>query len=162
MKCGDPNNPGGVGHKANGDPCQRQVFPGMTRCNLHGGANPAAKIKAEQMLAQARLPACEALYEIIDTWQRAECAICHHPSADVDMLKTIIRAAQVILDRTGVGPRSTVEVTKQSDGDLDLDLLTDVEMEQLDLLLGQLKDFKQGVRVRLGMVPVGTQSTTVQ
>lgn len=124
----------------------------MTRCNLHGGANPAAKIKAEQMLAQSRLPACEALYEIIDNWQRDTCPTCLHPSGDIDKQKVIIRAAQVILDRSGLGPRATIEVAKQTDGDLDLDLMTDEEMTRLDFLLTELKTFKESVRVRLNAI----------
>lgn len=141
MKCGAA--------KTNGLPCQRGCSPGMTRCNLHGGANPAAKIKSEQMLAQARLPACEALFEIIDTWSREVCAVCNHPSADIDQMKVIIRAAQVILDRSGLGPRATVEITKQTDGDLDFDLLTDGEMAEMDRLLGEIKELKARIRLRL-------------
>lgn len=124
----------------------------MTRCNLHGGANPAAKIKSEQMLAQARLPACEALFLIIDRWHEATCATCGFPAGDIDTSKMIIRAAQVILDRTGIGPRSTVETVAQKDGDLDLDLMTDDEMARLDFLLNEVKALKTGVRARLAQI----------
>lgn len=145
MKCGAPR-------ASTGDPCQRDVAPGFTRCNLHGGANPSAKIKAEQALAQARLPACEALFDIIEKWDRARCPTCGFPSGDTDVQKVIIRAAQVILDRTGLGPRATLELAKQSDGDLDLDLLTDAEMAELDALLGQVRTLKTQIKMRLGMV----------
>lgn len=141
MKCGRP--------KTNGQPCNRDVAPGFTACNLHGGANPAAKIKAEQMLAQARLPACEVLYDIIDRFQADMCPACGHPSGDVDEIKAVTRAAQVILDRTGLGPRATLEVTRQSDGDLDLDLLTDDEVARLDYHLEQIKQLKSAVHDRL-------------
>jgi hypothetical protein len=166
MKCGDPTNPGGIGHKSNGDPCNRGCAPGMTRCNLHGGNNPAAKIKAEQMLAQARLPACEALFDIIDMWERTTCAACGFPSGDVGMLKTIIRAAQVILDRSGMGPRATVEMVHQTDGDLDLEMLTEPEMEELDGLLTQVKELKARIHFRLGTLagtlPAAPMPDTVQ
>lgn len=153
MKCGDPTGAGGPGHRRNGLPCNRERAPGMTRCNLHGGANPAAKIKSEQMLAQARLPACEALFEIIDRWHAEDCLTCGYPKAgDIDTTKTIIRACQVILDRTGIGPRSTVETVPQKDGDLDLDLLTDDEMARLDFLLGEVKILKTNIRVRLAQI----------
>lgn len=147
-----------------GLPCQRNVQPGLTACNMHGGASPAAKIKAEQMLAQARLPACEALFEIIDQWHETMCATCGYPSGDVDTQKVILRAAQLILDRTGMGPRSTVEMVPQKDGDLDLELMTDEEMAQLDLLLGQVKDLKDRVRLRLAQmiaVPVAQPDQTM-
>lgn len=154
MKCGAA--------KTNGLPCQRGCSPGMTRCNLHGGANPAAKIKSEQMLAQARLPACEALFEIIDTWSREVCPTCEHPSADIDQMKVIIRAAQVILDRSGLGPRATVEITKQSDGDLDLDLLTDGEMAEMDRLLEAIKELKSQIRLRLDHIAHPTSATDTE
>jgi hypothetical protein len=146
VKCNSPKHGSGL-------PCQRDVAPGFTRCNLHGGANPAAKIKAEQMLAQARMPACEALYDIIERYQLATCPTCLLPTGDIDQQKVIIRAAQVILDRSGMGPRSTVEHTKQTDGDLDLELLTDAEMQEMDLHLTALKELKTRVRQRLGMLP---------
>jgi hypothetical protein len=116
------------------------------------------------MLAIARMPACEALYDIIEQSQHDPCAACGYPKHDTDEQKVIIRAAQVILDRTGMGPRSTVEQVKQTDGDLDLELLTDEEMARMDFLLGELKTFKEGVRARLnalaypsvGLLPAGS------
>src|SRR4051812_8155917 len=98
----------------NGLPCKRQVPPGFTRCSLHGAANVSAKIKSEQMLAQARLPACEALFNIIDRHEADTCPSCGFPAkGDVDTVKMIIRACQVILDRTGMGPRASLELVKQ-------------------------------------------------
>lgn len=134
-------------------PCHRPVTPGFTRCSLHGAHNVTAKLKAEQMLAQARLPACEALFDIIDSWQRDVCPTCEFPKSDVDTSKMIIRAAQVILDRSGVGPRAVLEVVKQTDGDLDLDLLTNDEMARLDYLLGEVKTLKENIRLRLATLP---------
>lgn len=150
------------GTRKNGLPCGRPVPVGLTRCNLHGGANPAAKIKAEQMLAQARLPACEALFTIIDQWSEDTCSTCGFPKqGDVDTTKMIIRASQVILDRTGVGPRSTIETVPQKDGDLDFDLLTEDEMARLDFLLTELKEFKTQVRARIARVVAGELTPAV-
>lgn len=146
VTCGAPNS--------HGMPCRRAPMHGMTRCQLHGGANPAAKIKSEQMLAQARLPACEALFTILEDWQRDTCPSCGFPAANsVDNQKVIIRAAQVILDRSGLGPRATIETVTQTDGDLNLDLLTDNEMGLLDYHLAQIKELKETVRARLNMIP---------
>lgn len=135
--------------KSNGMPCRAQVQTGFTRCRRHGAGTPLAKVKAEQALAHARLPACEALFDIIDMWERDVCPICNYPSGDTDMLKTIIRASQVILDRAGMGPRATIEMVKQTDGDLDFDLMTDEEIAELDSLLGQLKQLKTTVHARI-------------
>lgn len=144
IKCGRP--------RTNGQPCNNKPMPGSVACSLHGGANLSAKIKAEQMLAQARLPACEALYDILENWQRATCLACGYPSGDTNLLKTIIRACQVILDRTGMGPRTTIEVIKQTDGDLDLDLCTEDELKLLDDRLDALKEIKTGIRARLDRI----------
>lgn len=154
MKCGAPKASSGL-------PCQRGVAPGFTRCNLHGGANPAAKIKAEQSLAQARLPACEALFDIIERYDHTTCVTCGYPSGDTDQQKVILRAAQIILDRTGLGPRATLELARQTDGDLDLDLLTEGEMAELDRLLTEVRDLKTKIKFRLGMVPAAVQPSVV-
>lgn len=120
----------------------------MTRCNLHGGANPSAKIKAEQMMAIARLPAIEALYTIIDRFMAQTCAACGYPSGDTDEARAVIQACKTVLDRAGMGPSATLELTKQSDGDINLELLTLEERAALVGLLAQIKEIKDNVRKR--------------
>jgi hypothetical protein len=142
MKCGDHG-----GLTSQGAPCKREVAAGLTRCNLHG-ATAGAKIKAELMLAQSRLPVCEALYSIVDQFLTATCPTCNYPSGDPEAQRTIIRAAQVILDRTGMGPTSKVEVTPQSEGSVPLDLLTNDERAELIGLLARVKEIKDAVRAR--------------
>ena len=148
MKCGDPTNPAGPYIKANGQPCGRDVRPGFTRCNLHGGASPAAKIKAEQMMAQCRLPAIEALFSIIEQFSNHTCPTCGFPAGNVDEKRAVIRACQTVLDRAGMGPHTTFEITRQHDGDVNLELLTDEERGQLLAHLAQIKEIKAAVRTR--------------
>jgi hypothetical protein len=148
MKCGDPNNPGGPYIKSNGDPCGRQVRPGFTRCNLHGGNAPSARIKAEQLMAQARMPAIEALYSIIDQFEKNPCGACGYPIGDSDEKRMVIKAAQTVLDRAGMGPHSTVSMTAQTDGDIDPALLTTDERGELLMHLAAIKEIKTRVRVR--------------
>lgn len=147
--------------RTTGLPCKRQASVGMDYCQLHGGANPASKIKAEQMLAQARLPACEALYTIIEQHQSKPCGTCGFPSGDPQELKIILRACQVILDRSGMGPRSTVEMVPQSDGDENLDHWTVEEIANLDYLLEAMDDLKARVRLRLGALVAQSNAAPV-
>lgn len=148
MKCGDPTNPAGPYIKANGSPCGRDCKAGFTRCNLHGGANPAAKIKAEQMMAQCRLPAIEALFTIIDQFSENTCPSCGFPKGDADEKRMIIRASQTVLDRAGMGPHSVLEIARQTDGDIDINLLTSDERGELLAHLAQIKEIKANVRAR--------------
>lgn len=125
----------------------------------HGGASPAARIKAEQMLAIARLPACEALYTIIDRWSADVCGTCGFPSGDNDETRTIIRACQVILDRSGIGPRATLELAPQADGDVPYDLMTVDEQQHFAYLVAEFQALKATIRARLASVmghPVST------
>lgn len=146
--CGDNG-----GLRANGDPCKRGLQPGFTRCALHGGKALSAKVKAEHALAIARLPACEALFTILDQWEQARCLSCGYPSGDVDTLKMITRTCQVILDRTGMGPRSTVEHLDKREDDFNLELLLPHELDEFDALLANMTAFKERVRLRLANEP---------
>jgi hypothetical protein len=96
----------------NGQPCRRYVGPGFNRCNLHGGATPGAKQKAEQTLALAALPAAEVFFDVIDRFHRQVCPTCGLPNGDP---KDAMRAAEVVLNRTGFGPSATVQLTSTDD-----------------------------------------------
>lgn len=91
----------------NGLPCRRYVGPGFTRCNLHGGATPLARQAATEALARAALPAAEAMFDIIDRFHHETCPTCGLPNGDPT---PVIRAAQIVLDRTGFGPSSTLHL----------------------------------------------------
>ena len=157
MKCGAPDNPSGPYIKSNGEPCRNSCTKGGgTRCNLHGGHSPAAKIKADQMMAACRLPAIENLFSIIDQFSRNPCAICGFPKGDTDEKRMIIRACQTVLDRSGMGPHATLDLVPQTDGDLPLALLTESERGVLLGALAQIKDVKDSIRLR------GAESTTIQ
>lgn len=148
--------------KKNGEPCKQREVPGTGRCYLHGGATPVAKIKAEQALAAMRFPAIEALQQIVQTLtdqieqlNSDVCTACGFPKGDIDDKEAITRACTsaaktcaMILDRTGLGPRATLEV-KQSDGDLDLNLLTESERSRMMEVLTTFESIKEEVRTRL-------------
>jgi hypothetical protein len=115
---------------------------------------PAAKIKAELALSRSRLPACEVLFLIIERYLDNCCASCGRPQGDIHETKVAIKAAQVVLDRTGMGPRSVIELTKQSDGDLDLTQLTTEERGELLAAIAQINGVKSQLRARLLATPV--------
>ena len=137
--------------KWNGAQCSREAVDARDgRCAYHNhqGRGAAAKTVSQQALAMARMPACEALYDIIDNWDRARCPRCLLPDSSSAMLRTIIRAAEVVLDRTGMGPRSTVELTAQSDGDVNLELMLPDERAEFFALVARFKELKARVRLR--------------
>lgn len=142
MLCGSPRASDGL-------PCERQCSIGYTSCWFHGGKAPAAKHTAERALALVRMPAIEALHTIIHNWQTHTCPICKEPDSRPESLQPVIRAAQIILDRTGFGPRAVLEVAKPESSDIDLTALTDDERKQLGSLLGQLRTLKAAIRGRL-------------
>lgn len=148
MKCGDALNPAGPYIKANGQPCMRDVRPGSTRCNLHGAGAAAAKIKAEQLMAQCRMPAIEALFNILEQFESNMCATCGYPKGDTDEKRMIVRACQTILDRAGMGPHATLEIARQLDGDINLDAMEPDEKGELLALLAQVREIKQRVKAR--------------
>jgi hypothetical protein len=166
MQCGDPNNPGGPCVKANGHPCTNNVVPGTFRCHMHGGKAPIAKFKAEQAMALLRYPAIEVLNttmerlnEIVVQSGLPMCAACGFPVKSIEELEAVIKACistakvcQTILDRTGMGPTSKVEVV-QSDGTLDLNLLTEDELGRMTALFAQYDALKEEIRQRLFNTP---------
>lgn len=136
------------GKRTNGQPCQRPVAPGFTRCAYHGGHNPIQKIKAELALASVRMPSIEALHLIIDQFCSDVCPTCHFPKGDTDEKRAVIQAAKAILDRTGMGPSSKLELTTQSDGAVNLDLLTPEEKGAMLAAVAVVKELKNKLRQR--------------
>ena len=119
-------------------------------------------------MAIARLPAIEALYSILEQHERNTCGACGYPRGDADEKRMIIQASKTILDRAGMGPHAVLELTQQTDGDLNLELLTDEERGQLIGHIHQIKAIKNAVRMRqVGMtvesaVPVTAVSALLE
>jgi hypothetical protein len=83
-----------------GAPCKLPAIKGGTVCQVHGGRAPQVKAKAEERLRALQDPAITAIEEAFDAEVKGE----------VDYA-TRLRAAQTVLDRTGLGPTSKQEVT---------------------------------------------------
>jgi hypothetical protein len=83
--------------KRNGDPCNRWALKGASVCTSHGGNLPSIRESAREKLLALVLPAIEEL----------EAVLSNPATANADKL----RAIQLILDRTGYGTKSELEVT---------------------------------------------------
>lgn len=161
MLCGSPDNPGGVGLRANGDPCGNQVIAGGTRCAMHGGLTPVAKVKAEQALALLRMPALELLHQLIDQAGKNECESCGYPKANAEEKRVLVRMIQLVLDRAGLGPRSTIDINHRDTG-LDISQLDGLERVELHERLTGLSEFTRRVQRRLHSLAFGVDATKSQ
>jgi hypothetical protein len=113
---------------SNGTNCRRAAYPGGTRCNLHGGASPQAIAGAQRFLDRARMPAIEAMNDIILTFLSARCELCGNPTGDAH---AVIKACTAVLDRTGLHPSLTVKHTHgDSEPDEWMAYLTDAELAE--------------------------------
>lgn len=126
--CGAPTK-----DEAGGGPCKRAVVLGATRCSLHGGHTPAARQAASEALARAALPAAEVMFDIINDWKKTKCELCGMPSGDPG---PVIRAAQIVLDRTGFAATARVELVKAENPYRDVS--DDQAIEEMQTLLAEM------------------------
>jgi hypothetical protein len=82
--------------KRNGKPCGLPPIKGGTVCHKHGGSAPQVRKRANQRLIEMVLPAMKELHRILDSPN----------TADADKL----RAIQMVLNRTGYGERTQVDI----------------------------------------------------
>lgn len=154
---------GGCGSRqtSSGLPCRRPVKIGYPVCRKHGERAPATMAKAERLLAVARMPALEWMLDALDQAQENICDACGYPRLEsLKYLKRIDSIARILMDRTGMGPRATIDLVAKrlEDQVLDVSALTDEEFEELGRLLAEMDRFKRRVRERQGLAPDGGQS----
>lgn len=142
-KCGDY---GGLNRF--GDPCNRDVSEGYTRCNLHGAKSPSAIAKAETALALARMPAIEHLHEMLEQYGKTTCPTCNYPVRNSEQARVELNLCKAILDRTGLPPRVGIEVTQKNEEGLNMDLLTTEERAEVFRMASRMKEIKAAVRGR--------------
>lgn len=87
--------------KATGERCRRQAIAGGFTCRVHGSAAGHVRKAARQRLSELLKPALGALGEALESGNYS----------------AMVRAATVILDRTGYGPHSTLGVSVVSPED---------------------------------------------
>jgi hypothetical protein len=88
-----------------GERCGRAPIVGGFVCAMHGGAVPAVKKAAAERLHAMVDPALDAVLRAI-TVHGPPCEHCGRSDADRDPV--VLRAAQMVLDRTGFHPTLTL------------------------------------------------------
>jgi hypothetical protein len=92
-----------------GNKCNSITIKGLIppACRIHCGLSKTQrKDKVAEILAGAALPASNALLEILDQWLGERCEHCGHPTGEPG---PVIKAAQIVLDRTGFHPTLTLQ-----------------------------------------------------
>lgn len=140
-----------------GLPCRRTCAPGFTVCNFHGSRAPQTIAKAERMLAVLRVPAIENLQIMIDQYQEPTCPACGFPKHDIESMRTQLAAIKLLLDRTGLGPKATLQInaTKTDDTDQLIEHMTPEERIEVSGLVQRLDEVKAAVRLRLTRTAAG-------
>lgn len=134
----------------NGLPCRRMHKTGYTVCAWHGQNAPQTIAKAERLLAIARMPAIEYLMHTVEQAHMDTCHECGFPRGEVEYRRTVIATAKLILDRTGLGPRATLQLTatKADDTDQLVEQMTEAERAEVLALLARVEEIKAAVRLR--------------
>jgi hypothetical protein len=135
---------------SNGLPCRRSPKAGYPVCRKHGERAPQTVAKAERLLAIARMPAIEVLIDELDQAQENECPTCGYPARNLKYRKHIAAISFKLLDRTGFGPRSSIDLTAKAvdEHHIDVSQLSDQEFEELSMLLEALDVFKGKIDAR--------------
>lgn len=81
--------------RSNGDPCGNYAIKGSTVCLHHGGAAGQTRLAASQRMVEMRLKAIGVVDGMLDD-----------PALDPAIR---LRAAQIVLDRSGMGPTSKID-----------------------------------------------------
>lgn len=136
---------------ANGLPCRRTPKAGYPVCRKHGERAPQTVAKAERLLAVARMPAIEVLMDELDQAQENTCVTCGYPDHGLKYRKHIAAVAFKLLDRTGFGPRHSIDLTAKAIGEEQIDVsnLTDEEFMELGRLIEQMDQLKTRVNARI-------------
>lgn len=121
--------------KRNGERCKKSPILGGTVCHKHGGNAPQVRRKAAERMLALVDPALSTLDKSMKN--EARCVNCSQPCGHLTDAKVAVRAAQVVLDRTGFGPQSKVEVDLADNAWLRF--TTDQELETVTRIMESAK-----------------------
>ena len=111
----------------NGERCGRWAVLGAFVCASHGGGAPQVMSAARRRLQALVDPAMEALLRAFETGPPCEaCGRC-----DSDRDPTVLKAAQLVLDRVGFHPTVALDVARSDDGRPDWGPFMTAEQMQL-------------------------------
>jgi hypothetical protein len=111
---------------AAGTPCGAWAIVGGTVCHYHGGATPGARQAAQNRMLALLSPALERLARILQT--SPPCETCGRSDTDLD--PSVVKAIQIVLDRTGFAPHIKVDFTQDTTTGYEK-WLTDSELTQI-------------------------------
>jgi hypothetical protein len=115
-----------------GEPCKKAAIRGGTVCASHGGQAPQVKKSARERLAELVEPALEGLRTALKSGE----------------IPSIVKAAQIVLDRTGFHPSKAIELTGEFVGPVEV-----VPAERLALLSVEEKVVLVELLERVGITP---------
>jgi hypothetical protein len=84
--------------------CERWAINGSTVCATHGGQAPQVKKSARERLAELVEPALEGLHTALKSGE----------------IPSIVKASQIVLDRTGFHPSKAIELTGEFIGPVEV------------------------------------------
>lgn len=128
--------------RSTGERCGRASALGQFVCDKHGAKAPLSIQAAKERMAILVEPAMEVLYRA--TRSAPPCATCGRSDADRD--PTAVRAAQIILDRSGHHPTLTLEAGPAPNPYEDL--TDDQLIEKLEVMLAEARDLRDADRQR--------------
>ena len=91
--------------------CERWAINGSTVCATHGGQAPQVKRSAKERLAELVEPALAGLHTALKSGE----------------IPSIVKAAQIVLDRTGFHPSRAIELTGKDGGPIQTENRLDLE-----------------------------------
>lgn len=126
-------------HNRRGERCQKEGMLGLTVCAMHGGKTPNAQAAAREKLMALAEPSVDFLKKVITEEEKNEkpCPLCGRGMELDPGLKS--RVAFGVLDRTGLGPTSKIEVEHKND-DGWVDYCTADEAEQLYSIMARARE----------------------
>jgi hypothetical protein len=110
--------------------CERWAINGGTVCATHGGQAPQVKNSARERLAELVEPALEGLHTALKSGE----------------IPSIVKAAQIVLDRTGFHPSKAIELTAEYNGSVEV-----VPAERVALLSVEEKEKLVELLERVGI-----------
>lgn len=116
-----------------GEPCGRAPIRGGDVCILHGGAAPQVQRSAKMRLMAGADLAIDYLLNLLEP--KPPCEHCGRSDADRDPV--VVRACQIVLDRSGHHPTLTVEQVAPPDPYADY--TEDQLIDRLEVLLAETK-----------------------
>src|SRR3954454_2149212 len=96
-------------------PCARWAINGSTVCATHGGQAPQVQRSAKERLAELVEPALKGLHTALKSGE----------------IPSIVKAAQIVLDRTGFHPTQAMELYGKDGGPIETESSETIPAESL-------------------------------